>query len=374
MEKVYIASSARTPVGAYDGKLSNYREFNLGAEALKAAVQRAGIEMADISEVIIGIAKQTSGPSNAARYIALDANVPENVPAYTVQRQSLSGIQAVLNGYYKIKCGNAGIIAAGGAESMTTLPFEIQNARYAFTPSTHIVFDPIGALVTGGQPISIYGQVTSMSINSRIASHYGFDVRTQLDYAGDSMRKATEASIDSELITLKHKVKKLVEDVTADELVSEERLIAAPGDAAACCILVGERSQNKVNGLVAEIVAVGLSAGDPSGTGMIGADAVSRALKKASMTMADIDCVEFAELTAAQSLGTIKELRGLGLKNSTRINPNGGALASASAWGAAGSVCLDRLLRELPNGEEKTGLLLCGAEGGQAAAIILKML
>ena len=375
MEKVVIAASARTPIGAFDGKLKDYREQKLAVIALNEAIKRAGIAKDAISELIFGIAKQTSGPSNAARYIGLDADLPEAVPAYTVQRQSASGIQAVLNGYYKIKVGSAQVIAAGGAESMTSIPYEIQDARYAFDPNTRIIFDPIPAQVAGSQPVSQYGVVTMDGINEKIAEKYGFSAEQQAEYAAASGEKAAAHAREGNLIPLQRKVKKAVEEINADELCTVPDILARPADAAACCILVGGDRIDMCSGAAAEIVSVGLSAGDPAGEGLVGMRAVQTALGKAGKTIRDMDLVEFAELTAAQSLAVLQELAGQGMsasRVSELFNVFGGALASGSPWGAAGNVSLDRLLYALRTSGRKYGLLLCGAEGGQAAAIVVK--
>ena len=109
----------------------------------------------------MGTAKQTSKPSNCGRHAMLLARLPEKIPAYTVQRQSASGLQAVANGYWAIRCGDAGAVLAGGTESMSQIPFEIRHARYAFTGKERAIIDAIPAQETGAQPVEKYGVLTA---------------------------------------------------------------------------------------------------------------------------------------------------------------------------------------------------------------------
>ena len=127
MNRVTLVSAARTPLGAFCGRLESLSEQQLGAAAMRETVRRAAIDPAMIDEVIVGIAKQTSRPSNGGRHAMLLARLPESIPAYTVQRQSASGLQAIVNGLWAIRCGDAAVVLAGGMESMSQIPFEIRN-------------------------------------------------------------------------------------------------------------------------------------------------------------------------------------------------------------------------------------------------------
>lgn len=373
MEKVLIAGSSRTPIGIFDGKLKDYREQALGVMAVKDLLKKTGIAGEDIDEAVIGIAKQTSSPSNCARYIVLDADIPEKVPAYTVQRQGASGLQAVANGYLKIKTGNADVILAGGAESMTQIPLEIHDARYAFTPETRIIFDPIPAQVAGSQPADKYGSLTLLDINDKIAAHYGFTEEVQARYAEESLAKAQAKQLDEALIPVSYKEKKAVLSLTDDERCTAPGKVAGPADAAAMCLLISARAAEKNHTpVLAELVSVGFSAGDPAGTGMVGAEAITMALKKAGITAAELELIEINEITAAQSLAAIAALGLPEGEADKKVNVFGGALATGNAWGAAGAIALHRLLYGLKAAGKTWGLVVCGAEGGQAVAAVLK--
>lgn len=162
VNRVMLVSAARTPLGAFCGRLESLPEQQLGAAAMGETVRRAGIDPALIDEVIAGIAKQTSRPSNGGRHAMLLARLPEKIPAYTVQRQSASGLQAVANGYWAIRCGDAEVILAGGMESMSQIPFEIRNARYDFTGKNRQISDAIPDQETGAQPEERYGKLTTV--------------------------------------------------------------------------------------------------------------------------------------------------------------------------------------------------------------------
>lgn len=374
MEKVFIVGSSRTPVGIFDGKLKNLREQTLGAMAVKDVLQKSGLAPEAVDELIVGVAKQTSSPSNCARYIGLEADLPETVPAYTVQRQGASGLQAVYNGYLKIKAGSAKVILAGGAESMTQIPYEIHNARYAFTPETRIVFDPIAAQVAGAQPVEKYGQLSLADINGKIAAEKGYTTAQQEAYAAVSLAKARASTLEESLVPVTVKVGKAVEVLTKDELYAAPALVAPPADAAAMCLLAGEGAVT-AHGIspLAELISVGVSAGSPAGEGLVGVDAMEKALQKAGKTATELDLIELNETTAAQTLAAIAAL-GLPAEEAQRkVNVYGGALATGNAWGAAGPVALHRLLCGLRAAGKTWGLVACAAEGGQSLAMLVKL-
>lgn len=373
MEKVLIVGSSRTPVGIYDGKLKDYREQALSALTVTDVLKKTGVEGRDVSELVIGIAKQTSSPSNAARYIGLLADLPEAVPAYTVQRQGASGLQAVVNGFVKIRAGSAKVILAGGAESMSTIPYEIHDARYNFSPDK-IVMDPIPAMVAGGQPAAKYGKLTIKGMNDQIAEKARITKEQQEAYAAESAKKAEASKLEEEIIPIDVKVKKKVFTVSEDELYTNPGVIAGAADGAATCLLMSE-STAKEKGVtpMAELVSIGISAGSPEGCGMIGKEAAKIALKKAGKTAVEMDLIEIHETTAAQSIAMINSL-GLSKEEvDAKVNPYGGAMVTGNPWGAAGSIELHKLLYGLKDQNKTWGLVVCGAEGGQAIAMVIRM-
>ncbi|MEK7242581.1 MAG: beta-ketoacyl synthase N-terminal-like domain-containing protein [Thermodesulfobacteriota bacterium] len=195
MNQVMVASAVRTPLGAFGGKLASLSEQQLGAAAMGEVVRRAGIAPSLIDEVIVGIAKQTSNPSNGGRHAMLLARLPEDIPAYTVQRQSASGLQAVANGCWAIQCGDAGVVLAGGMESASRIPFEIYNARYDFTDRRREIVDALLAHETGAQPPETYGMVTKALVAENIARKYALSEGELAAFAEESFQKAISAGV-----------------------------------------------------------------------------------------------------------------------------------------------------------------------------------
>lgn len=373
MENVFVGGFARTPIGRLDGNLKTLSAEELAVEAVRAVLSETGLSPDEISEVIIGNAKQTSTHSNLGRYVALAAGLPEKIPAYTVQKQDASGMQAVINGYAKVKSGNANIILAGGTENMSQIPYEILNARYEFTPDK-IVMHPIEAMITGGLPKEKYGTVTLDTINKTISEKYAITEDSQKEFAQLSQKKAEESSLKENITSIKVKLKKMTLDITQDDIYDRVELKALSADAAAVCLLMSKSSLDDNNlKPIAEIVSIGTSAGDPLGRGLLGTAAAENALDKAGKSIEDMDFIEVNEVTASQVLAAAKNLGISETDVKTKLNVHGGALATGNPWGAAGVILLERLICILKKADKEWGLVLCGAIGGQAIAAVVKI-
>lgn len=374
MNRVVVAGAVRTPVGLFEGALKNYKEQELCARVLKELVPKTGMDPAQVDEAIIGCAKQTSLPSNLARYAWLLAGLPQEIPAYTVHRQSASGIQAVANGYWAIKSGNARVIVAGGAESMTNIPREIHDARFNFDSGTRMVFDPIKQQQIGAQPAARYGELSMRASARAIAELYGFKAAEMEEYAESSLEKARAREKEDHIIPMEVRSGKLTRMFELDELAPAPTLEAPAADAAAVCVLaLEERAKELRLPILAEISAFGISAGDPAGRGLIGIDALEKALKASGAVPKDIDILLTNEFFAAQSLALASEMEKRGLKEiSKRMNPRGGSLAAGNPWGASGAVLLTDLVHSIGKNGVQTGAVLIHAEGGQAMAAIIR--
>lgn len=375
MKRVYILSCARTPSGVIDGNLRDYKEARLGAKAMNLALELGKFEAENLSEIIVGTAKQTSDPSNLARHTMLEARLPDIVPAYTVQRQSASGIQAIANGTWSIRSGNAQAVLAGGCESMTHIPLEIHDARFKFNEHTRIIFDPIAAQVEGAQPENL----TSEGICESIAKKYSITDDDMKAFAAESAVKTATRAPQDYICKLQVRKGKVFEPVESDETTTEPGIIAKPADGAAMLLLASEEvvkyhnlpdSDNTAPGYspLAEILSITISAGDPSGDGLVDSAAVIRALDKSGLDLAGLSRIEIVEMNAAQVLATIKNL-GLDTKDA-RINPQGGGLSTGSAWGASGVMQLADMLHSLNSGE--SGVMINPAEGGQLMCAVIK--
>ena len=363
MNRVYILSGARTPLGAFDGNLRDYREQRLGAEAMRLTLELAGFEAGGLSEIVVGTAKQTSHPSNLARYAMLEARFPYTIPAYTVQRQSASGLQAVANGAWSIKSGMADAILTGGCESMTHIPREIQGARYAFDEHTRIIFDPVAAQVAGAQPEDLTAEIT----DTQIADRHGISARELDILTADSAEKAAARTAADYICKMQLRKGKLSESVEADQINPANGCIAKPADGAAMLLLASGRAA-KGKQILAELLAVSVSAGSATGDGFLGIQVAAKALQKAGAAWSDMARIEIVEMGAAQVLATVKKL---GLEAATRrINPLGGGLATGNPWGASGTAHLVDLVHGLESG--RIGMVINPAEGGQSICAIVK--
>lgn len=376
MEKVVIAASVRTPSGIFAGNLKGITEQHLGAKVMVEVLERAGLAPELMDEIILGTAKQTSTPSNCARHAALIARLPVSVPAYTIQRQSASGSQAIANAFYAIRSGDAKAVIAGGTENMSLIPREIHNARYSFNESTRIIFDPIAAQISGAQPVGRYGVQTVESLSQNIAQLYGISDQEQEAYARRSVQKARVRSCGTEILPLQVKKGKTTETIAEDQWYEEIHTVAQPADGAAVSVLLsGSAASAAGAGVVAELVSIGISAGKPTAEGLIGTEAIRSALAKAQIEMSGIDLVEHTEMSAAQSIALGREFIKLGMSAQdveTKVNQNGGTLATGNPWGASGAILVTRAFYGLQARSAKTALVVVPAEGGQTMAMVLR--
>lgn len=382
MNRIMLVSAARTPLGSFCGALERLSEQQLGAAAMQETIRRAGIEPATIDEVIVGIAKQTSRPSNGARHAMLLSRLPEAIPAYTVQRQSASGLQAVANGVWAIRSGDAEVILAGGMESMSQIPFEIRDARYDLAGMGSEIRDAIPAQERGAQPEEQYGILTTARVAENFIRKYRFSSRELEAFAAESLEKALSAQEKGlsreELFPVQVKKGKNQESIDQDQLQEKAPLLAPPADGAAMCLLMA-REKAAALGLpaLAEIVSIGVAATDPRLAGMATAEAGLKALHQAGLRLPEVEVIELNEMSAAECLAVLREweVRG-GAQDGVlaeRVNPSGGALARGNPWGAAGAVLLTKLVCELRRRGGRFGMTAVTAEGGQGMAMIIRI-
>ncbi len=380
MNQVMVVSAARTPFGAFCGQLESLPEQQLAAAAMQETVRRAGIAPERIDEVIVGTAKQTSKPSNCGRHAMLLARLPEKIPAYTVQRQNASGLQAVANGYWAIRCGDAGAVLAGGTESMSQIPFEIRHARYAFGEKERTIIDSIPAQEAGAQPAEKYGVLTAAQSADHFARSYCFSENDLGAFAEASLRKARSAAegglLGEEIFPVTVKKGKKEQSIDRDELLKRAALLAPPADGAAMCLLASpQRAKELGLPVLAEIISVGIAAVDPRYAAMATVEAGLRAVERAGLTLREVDLIELNEMSAAECLAILREWECRGIEPGVlaeRVNPSGGTLATGNPWGAAGAVLLTRAVHALRRRSGRIGMVAVTAEGGQGMAVVVR--
>lgn len=395
MRNVVIIDGIRTPIGKLNGRMQSVEPESMVSLLIKKLLERTGIDGSKLSEVIIGQAKQSSDQPNIARLASLMADIPVEVPAYTVHRQCGSGMTAVHSAAQAIMCDVDDIVIAGGVESMSNAQYYLRKARRGYTVGNAVLLDPNTESQPRSQPIDKYGSFTMGMTAENIAEKYGVTREEQDEFAYNSQLKAKHAIdngvFDDEIIPVPIKEKKETTYFSVDEhprttsieaLSKLKAVFKSDGtvtagnssgrnDGAALLMLADEEFAVK-NGLkpIARIVSQSASGVDPRYMGLGPVPATRLALKRAGLTMKDIGLVELNEAFAAQALGCIKEL------NIPRemINVNGGAIALGHPIGCSGARILVTLLHEMKRRNVKYGLATLCIAGGLGTATVLELI
>ena len=391
MKNVVIASAARTPVGSFGGALQPLSGIDLGVIAAKEAIKRAGIDPATIDEVILGNVLQAGLGQNPARQVAINAGIPKEVPAMTINKVCGSGLRAVSLAAQLIKAGDAEIVLAGGTESMTNSPYVLPKMRYGARMGDTSAVD---VMIKDGLTDAFNGYhmgITAENINDQWSQ-----TREQQDqFAVASQNKAEAAQkagkFDEEIVGVELKDKKgNVTIIDKDEYIKYGQTMETLGklkpafkkdgsvtagnasginDGAACLIIMSEDKAKEL-GIepLAKIVSYASAGVDPSIMGIGPVPASTKALEKAGLKIEDIDLVEANEAFAAQSCAVVKDL---GL-DPAKTNVNGGAIAIGHPIGASGARILTTLLYEMKRSGKKKGLATLCIGGGQGTALIVE--
>lgn len=389
--KVVIASAARTPVGAYGGAFKTVSARELGAVAAKAAIERAGIKPEDIDESILGCVLQAGNGQNIARQIALDAGIPIEKPAMTLNIVCGSGLRSVSLAAQMILAGDCDVVLAGGTESMSNAPYLLTDERWGARMGDKKVVDE---MIKDGLWDAFNNYHMGVTAEN-IAEKFGLTREEQDALAADSQQKAAKARAEGrfkdEIVPVEVKGRKgkvtvvdtdeyIKEGVTKESIsglkpafIKEGTVTAANAsginDGAACLVVMSEEKAKELGVKpLATIVSYATEGVDPKimGTGPI--PTVRKALEKANLTLEDIDLIEANEAFAAQALSVIKEL---GL-NTDIVNVNGGAIAIGHPVGASGARILTTLLYEMQKRDSKKGIATLCIGGGMGTAVIVE--
>jgi acetyl-CoA acyltransferase len=393
MPEAVIVSAVRTPVGrAPKGALSTVRPDDLAAIALNGALNRVpGLSKAEVDDVILGCA-QPEGEAgwNLARMVALRAGLPVEVPGVTVNRLCASGLEAIAQADFRVRAGSNRVVVAGGAETMSMLPFGGLKPR----PNPWLAENYPAALLTMGLTAE------------RVARHYAVSREDQDAFALLSHQKALAAQaagkFDQELVTVTvpwavpgNKAGKPVvtekvfasdegprADSSAEALAKLKPAFAAQGTvtagnasqtsdgAAVVVVMDAERAKQLGIQPLARLVAYAVTGCLPEEMGIGPITAIPAALKRAGMTLDQIDLIELNEAFAAQALAVIRTL-GLDLE---KVNVNGGAIALGHPLGCTGAKLTATLLGELRRRQLRYGMVTMCVGGGMGAAGIFERL
>ena len=390
MQDVYILSAVRTPIGKFGGSLASMTAADMGVVAVKGAIERAGIRPEQIEETIIGNARQAGGGPNPARQISIRSGVPQEVPAYTVNKACASGMKSIALGYQEIATGNLDCALAGGTESMSRLPYYLDGVRWGYRLGNQ-------ELVDGMYRDGFFCPMAKMVMGETaevLAEQYKISREEQDQYALCSQSRAATASesgrFDDEMIPVMLESKKGAQTFNRDEHLfagaSLEKLaklapvFSKPGtitagnssgitDGAAAVVIAGE-SFVKKNSLkpLARIMAVTSAGVDPRIMGIGPVPALRKMEQKHRLRLEDFDLIELNEAFAAQVLACDRELH----FNHERLNVNGGAIALGHPIGCTGTRITVTLLHEMRKRKVKRGVATLCVSGGMGMALALE--
>ena len=389
MTDVVIVSAARTPVGSFMGGLSSLPASKLGEIAIKGALERAGVDAADVDEVILGQVLQAGTGQGPARQASIGAGLPIETPAWSLNQLCGSGLRAVALGYQQIMQGDAAIVVAGGQESMS----QAQHSAFLRSGQKMGALEFTDTMLKDGLIDAFHGYHMGQTAEN-IADKWQITRAEQDGFAVTSQNRAEAAQkagrFDDEIVAVTIPGKKGDTVVDKDEFIRHGATIEAMeklrpaftkegsvtaanasglNDGAAALVLMSA-DEAKARGIepLARIVSWASAGVDPSimGTGPIPAS--KKALEKAGWTVADLDLIESNEAFAAQALCVVKEL---GL-DTAKVNVNGGAIAIGHPIGASGARILTTLLHELKRSGGKKGLATLCIGGGMGVAMCVE--
>jgi acetyl-CoA C-acetyltransferase len=389
IDPVFIVDGARTPVGSFGGALKEVPAHELGAAAVRGALNRAVVAPHLVDEVVMGCIGQVGPDAYIARRVGIAAGLPESTPAYTVNRLCGSGLQAVWSGAMQIRWGAAGIVVAGGNESMSRMPFYDFGARTGYKLGNRDFVDGTVAMLTDPFSGAHMGRTAEA-----VARVYGVDRLQQDEFAAESQRRAATAAaaeaFAEEIVPVAYGVGRRVVSLSVDEhpkpgttaevLATLRPAFEADGtvtagnssginDGAAALVLASQ-SVAQENGLaaMASIEAVATAAMDPGLMGYAPVLALQRLFDDAGIGPGDIDVFEVNEAFASQALAVIRDAK----LDPERTNPHGGAIALGHPVGATGAILSLRVAKDLVRRDLELGVVTMCIGGGQALAALFR--
>jgi acetyl-CoA C-acetyltransferase len=396
--EAFICDAIRTPFGRYGGALSSIRTDDLGALPIKALIARnPGVDWAQVADVIYGCANQAGEDNrNVARMAALLAGLPVDVPGSTVNRLCGSGMDAIGTAARAIRSGEAGLMIAGGVESMSRAPFVMPKAESAFSRANAVYDTTIGWRFVNKQMKAQYGVDAMPETAENVASDFGIEREAQDRMALASQLKAIAAQkrgfFEREIVAVEVPQKKgdpvrvLLDEhprETSLEALAKLKGVVKPegsvtaGNASgvndgACALLLASEAEAARHGLKARARVVGMATAGvaPRIMGIGPAPATRKVLALTGLTLAQMDVIELNEAFAAQGLAV---LRDLGLADDdARVNPNGGAIALGHPLGASGARLVTTAINQLEVTGGRYALCTMCIGVGQGIALIVE--
>jgi acetyl-CoA C-acetyltransferase len=389
LQAVYILSAVRTPIGKFGGSLASLTAADMGVVAAKAAIERAGLQPDQVEETVFGNARQAGGGPNPARQISIRSGVPQEVPAFTVNKACASGLKSIALAYQSILLGDANCVVAGGTESMSRLPYYLE-ARWGFRLGNQ-------ELVDGMYRDGFFCPMAKMVMGETaevLAEQYKISRDEQDEYALMSQTRASRAikagRFDDEIVPVTIEGKKGTTVFSRDEHPFSDPTIEKLGKLApvfsntgtitagnssgitdgAAAVLVAGESFVKRNNLkpLARVTAVASAGVDPRTMGIGPVPALRKLEQKHNLKLQDFGLIELNEAFAAQVLACDRELN----FNRDKLNINGGAIALGHPIGCTGTRITVTLLHEMRKRNTKRGVATLCVSGGMGMALALE--
>ena len=390
MKKVVITHAKRTPIGAFLGEFADTTAVDLGVAATKALLAESKLDPKLVDELIFGNARQAGNRPNPGRQISFFSGIPQETPAYTVNKACGSGLKSIIHGYQAIVLGDANIIVAGGTENMTRVPFMLDQARLGYRIGHAKMLD---GMYHDGLLCPLCDVVMGQTAEN-LAVKYKISREEQDEYAMKSQHKCEAAlkenKFKEEIIPVEVKKRKktivIEKDAHPRAGVKVESLAKLPTvfkkkedggtvtpanacgitDGAAAVLLMSEEKAKELGytpmAYVGDYTSVGV---DPAYMGIAPVPATQKLLKKTKLKLSDFDLIELNEAFAVQVIAAEKELH----FNMDKMNVNGGAIALGHPIGCTGTRIVVTLLHEMVKRDSKNGLATLCMSGGMGMAV-----
>lgn len=391
MRQPVIISATRTAIGKFQGALKPLTAPQLGSIAVRAAVERAGLDASQIDEVIMGCVLQAGLGQNPARQAALRAGIPDKVSALTINKVCGSGLKAVMLAAQSVALADNEIIVAGGMESMTNAPYLLPKAREGYRLGNGEIVD---SMVHDGLWCA-FDQWHMGETGEVVAEKYNITRQQQDEYAINSQRKAVaaikEGRFKDEITPVEIPQRKGAaiifdtdegprEDSSLDALAKLKPAFRSSGtvtagnastinDGAAACVVTSAETAKRLNRApLASVVAQATSGVEPKLVMMAPVEAVRKVAAKAGWNLKDVDLFELNEAFSSQSVALIEQLE----LDPEKVNVNGGAVALGHPIGASGARVLVTLIHEMIRRKARRGVASLCLGGGNAVALAVE--
>ena len=386
MKDIVIIDGARTPMAEYNGSFSDISAIDLAVIAAKEALLRSGVAPEEVNHVIVGNALQTSGDAiYGARHVGLKSGIPKEVPALTLNRLCGSGIQSIISAAEQIQLDEATTVLAGGMENMSQAPLVIRGARKGLKLGQGALEDSLMVAL-----LDSYCGLYMAQTSDNLARKYNISREEQDQFALRSQKRAAAAAsagrLKDEIVAVP--VGRKGELITSDDHLRPDTTMeglaklkpafakdgfVTAGNASgivdgAAMVVVTSADNAKDKKPIGRIVSWGIAGCDPDIMGIGPVPSTKIALKKAGMSLADIDLIEINEAFAGQILAVAKEL-GIDME---KLNVNGGAIALGHPLAASGTRLVLTVLYELRRRRKRFGLASACIGGGQGIAMIVE--